>query len=66
MNELIEGHHYYLNEKGFVVLTETYHLERGFCCGKGCLHCPYEYRNVPEPEKILLQTKKKQEKSGSK
>ena len=43
MNELIEGIHYYLNEDGFVVLTEQYHLEKGYCCGNGCKHCPFEY-----------------------
>jgi len=38
--DLQEGLHYYF-EGGFMVLTETYHLERGYCCGKGCRHCPY-------------------------
>ena len=41
MNEWIEGVHYYLNPDGFVVFTEKYHLEKGFCCGNGCRHCPY-------------------------
>ena len=56
MNELIEGQHYYINENGLIVLTEKYHLERGYCCGNGCLHCPYEYENVPEPKKTELLT----------
>jgi len=51
MKDLIEGTHYYINEEGFVVLTEQYHLEKGYCCGNGCKHCPYEYENVPEPKK---------------
>jgi hypothetical protein len=42
------------------VLTEKYHLEKGFCCGNGCLHCPYEYENVPEPEKSELLKNRKQ------
>ena len=42
-----EGIHFYINENGYVVLTEKYHLEKGFCCGMGCLHCPYNYENVP-------------------
>jgi len=31
---------YYL-ENGRVVFTPKYHLERGYCCGSGCRHCPY-------------------------
>lgn len=62
MNQLIEGVHYYLNEEGYVVLTEKYHLEKGYCCGNGCRHCPFGYENVPEPKKsALLQKKKKEE-----
>ncbi|WP_071836979.1 DUF5522 domain-containing protein [Terrimonas ferruginea] len=50
----IEGVHYYINEEGLFVLTERYHLERGYCCGKGCLHCPYGYESVPEPRRSYL------------
>jgi hypothetical protein len=28
-------------ENGLMVLTETYLLRRGYCCGNGCRHCPY-------------------------
>jgi len=52
--ELIEGIHFYINEDGYIVLTEKYHLEKGYCCGMGCLHCPYNYENVPEPRRSLL------------
>jgi hypothetical protein len=31
---------YYI-ENGFVVMTEQYHLRRGYCCESGCRHCPY-------------------------
>lgn len=34
-----------------MVLTENYHLEKGFCCGEGCRHCPYDFENVPEPKR---------------
>jgi len=34
---------FYLNEEGFVVFTEKYHLKRGYCCKSGCKHCPYGY-----------------------
>lgn len=47
-NDLIEGIHFYINRDGYIVLTEKYHLEKGFCCGMGCSHCPYNYENVPE------------------
>jgi hypothetical protein len=53
-NDLIEGVDYYINEDGLMVFTKKYHLEKGYCCGMGCLHCPYEYQNVPEPKRTLL------------
>ena len=49
--KLREGIDFYFNEVGFMVLTETYHLQNGRCCGNGCKHCPYQYINVPEPKK---------------
>jgi hypothetical protein len=33
-------------ENGLLVYTAAYHLHRGFCCGSGCRHCPYEPRHV--------------------
>jgi hypothetical protein len=53
-NSWVEGEHYYYNEEGFIVLTARYHLERGFCCGNGCRHCPYNYENVMEPKRSKL------------
>ncbi len=50
-DELIEGRDYYLNEKGLLVFTEKYHLEKGYCCGMACRHCPYHYEAVPEPKR---------------
>lgn len=47
MKELIENTDYYISEDGLVVLTEKYHLEKGYCCGNGCRHCPYQFENVP-------------------
>jgi hypothetical protein len=35
---------FYLNEDGFTVFTEAYHLKRGYCCKNGCRHCPYGFR----------------------
>lgn len=54
MQDLTEGIHYYVNDDGYVVLTAQYLLERGYCCGNGCLHCPYDYQNVPEPRRSEL------------
>ena len=33
-------------ENGRLVFTSAYHLKRGYCCGSGCRHCPYEPRHV--------------------
>ena len=62
--ELIEGIHYYLNEEAKLVFTAQYHLEKGYCCGFGCRHCPYDYENVPEPKRSELTLKPPKEKSG--
>lgn len=52
--DLTEGIDFYINKDGYIVLTEKYHLDKGFCCGIGCLHCPYQYENVPEPRRSHL------------
>ena len=31
-------------ENSFKVMTEEYHLKRGYCCKNNCRHCPYEYK----------------------
>ena len=28
-------------ENGLYVFTAAHHLRRGWCCGRGCRHCPY-------------------------
>lgn len=28
-------------ESGLLVLTAAYLAARGYCCGRGCRHCPY-------------------------
>ena len=61
MKKFQEGIDYYLNEQGLMVLTEKFHLERGYCCGNGCKHCPYEYSNVPEPRRSTLIAQKQQQ-----
>lgn len=60
-----ENEDYYLNEKGLLVFTEKYHLERGYCCGNGCLHCPYNYLNVREPARSnLIKKREERERHG--
>jgi hypothetical protein len=56
---LIEGEDFYYNASGYIVLTEKYHLDKEFCCGNGCKHCPYGYVNVPEPRRTELLNNKK-------
>jgi hypothetical protein len=36
-----EGVDYYF-ENGLMVLTGHFLKKRGYCCGNGCRHCPYE------------------------
>ena len=33
---------YYHSSEGYVILTEKYHLKRGYCCNNNCKHCPYK------------------------
>jgi hypothetical protein len=37
----VEGTDFYF-EDGLMVLTRRFLLDRGFCCGNGCRHCPYD------------------------
>lgn len=52
--QLKEGTDFYYNEDGYVVLTAAFLLQRGYCCGNGCKHCPYDYEKVPEPRRSDL------------
>lgn len=40
-NELLEHRDFYY-EGTIMVFTAAYHLRRGYCCGNGCRHCPYQ------------------------
>jgi hypothetical protein len=35
---------FFYEENGRKVMTETFHISRGFCCGNKCRHCPFEPR----------------------
>jgi hypothetical protein len=58
---MVEGEDFYFNDEGFIVLTEKYHLYKGFCCGNGCKHCPFNYESVPEPKRSDLLSSKQHE-----
>jgi len=59
---MLQDDEYYLLPDGRLVFTEQYHLRRGYCCGSGCKHCPFDYANVPGPKRSeLLQKRKKDE-----
>jgi hypothetical protein len=57
-----EGLDYYYNDEGMMVLTAHYLLNRGYCCGNGCKHCPFDYLQVPEPKKTELLKARKENK----
>jgi hypothetical protein len=46
-----EDEDYYINKDGFHVLTEVYHLKRGYCCENGCFHCPWNYGKNEDVDK---------------
>jgi len=59
--QLIEGIDFYY-EGPYMVLTEKYHLEKGYCCGNGCRHCPYDYEAVPEPRRTVILSERSESK----
>jgi len=59
---LVKGTDFYYDENGFFVFTEKYHLQKGYCCGNGCKHCPYNYEKVPEPKRSELLLKQNEKK----
>jgi hypothetical protein len=51
---LAEGIDYYY-EGRFIVFTEKYLRDRGYCCENGCRHCPYGFsreRRSDEPADV--------------
>jgi len=36
---------YYI-ENGYRVLTAHFLINRGYCCGNGCRHCPYHPQHM--------------------
>lgn len=41
-------------EGGRTVLTASFHLKRGYCCGNGCRHCPYTPKHQKGTEQIKV------------
>ena len=41
---------FYFTEDGRFVFTADYHLRRGYCCGSGCRHCPFDAEGRPRAE----------------
>jgi len=44
---LQEGIDYYIDH-GAWVFTAYFLQNRGYCCGSGCRHCPYDKKGVRE------------------
>jgi len=63
---LTENKDYYILPDGRLVFTAHYLLQRGYCCGNGCLHCPYDYMNVPEPNRTRLLNERNNHDHGKK
>lgn len=61
-----EGTDYYITKEGLLVFTAHYLRRRGFCCGNGCLNCPYNYEQVPEPKRSQLLLKRQQNAASAK
>lgn len=59
-----EPEDFYYDDSGRFVMTAHYHLKRGYCCGNGCKHCPYDYKMVPEPGRSKLIAKRKAEQNS--
>lgn len=53
-----EGRDYEILPNGLLVMTALYLSERGYCCGNGCLNCPYDYIKVPERKRTVLLQKR--------
>lgn len=62
---LIEGEDYELLPDGKLVFLAAYLLKRGYCCGNGCLNCPFHYVNVAEPKRKELLDKRANNERGN-
>lgn len=53
----------YYFEGSKVVFTPEYHIDRGYCCGSQCRHCPYEPKH--QRDNIELEEQYKNKKDGN-
>jgi hypothetical protein len=51
IKEKISNSDIYYIENGYKVFTEQYLKSRGYCCGSGCRHCPYEPKHTKTKRK---------------
>ena len=51
---MTEGKDYIILPGGLLAFTAAYLSERGYCCGNGCINCPYNHENVPETRRGKL------------
>jgi hypothetical protein len=49
MRTLVEGEDFYF-EGPYMVFTEKFLKERGYCCESGCRHCPYGFNRDQRPD----------------
>tara|TARA_B100000287_G_C20296221_1_gene647943 strand:+ start:317 stop:517 length:201 start_codon:yes stop_codon:yes gene_type:complete len=54
IKEFINPKQDFYKEGNKMIMTENYHIKRGYCCGSGCRHCPY----IPKHNKGSNETKK--------
>jgi len=48
---------FYKDENGRFVMTKSFHIKRGSCCGSKCKHCPYKpkyQKGTQQIQKSLL------------
>lgn len=45
-DDLVEGIDFTINKQGYRIMTAQYLTKRGWCCGNGCLNCPYQPKAV--------------------
>jgi len=48
---LVEGEDYYW-EGAVMVFTARFLSRRGYCCGNGCRHCPYELEKEKRGDEV--------------
>ena len=46
----LKPEHFYM-EGPYMVFTEKYHLDKGYCCANKCRHCPYVKRAISDKKK---------------